>query len=61
MIQEIIIESESIKGQFYKISFDTDLQIAINCTCPAGNYGKICKHRKNQNKIGLTINEVKEL
>jgi len=49
----IFLVKSSDKVTVYQVNFSLGKDVRIQCDCPAGVFGKICKH-----KIGLLLGEV---
>lgn len=46
MKTKIILKAISSSGEPYDVNFDLlDNKLAVFCNCPAGMYGKLCKHK----------------
>jgi len=54
MNAETIIRAISSSGEPYNVKFIfNNNKLTVSCDCPAGIYGKLCKH-----KIGLLANDI---
>lgn len=48
MKSETIIKIISSSGEPYDVHFEfSDNKFKVHCNCPAGIYGKLCKHKTN--------------
>lgn len=46
MKTKVILKAISSSGEPYDVHFDfLDNKLAVFCNCPAGIYGKLCKHK----------------
>ena len=46
MVERLTFQVDGSKGDRYEVVFERDgLNITASCTCPAGGFGRACKHR----------------